>query len=163
MWAATTAAVAEREAHAARSLQTVLLPGHLLPQTLTYAQRNTALTNGVCTTTSAAGAVHIERMVTTYATNAAGEAAYHDLTTVRTLAYLCASLRGRIATKFARHKLGNDDARGANVITPSSLRAEIIALFGEWMPKAGTVKDLLDKGELVRIPARLTWCCRLMW
>ena len=102
-------------------------------------------------------------MVTTYATNAAGEAAYHDLTTVRTLAYLCASLRGRIATKFARHKLGNDDARGANVITPSSLRAEIIALFGEWMPKAGTVKDLLDKGELVRIPARLTWCCRLMW
>ena len=62
-------------------------------------------------------------MVTTYATNAAGEAAYHDLTTVRTLAYLCASLRGRIATKFARHKLGDDDARGANVITPSSLRA----------------------------------------
>ena len=27
------------------------------------------------------------------------------------------------ATKFARHKLGDDDARGANVITPSSLRA----------------------------------------
>ena len=61
--------------------------------------------------------------MTPYATNAAGEAAYHDLTTVRTLAYLRASLRGRIATKFARHKLGDDDAIGANVITPSSLCA----------------------------------------
>ena len=71
-------------------------------------------------------------MVTPYATNAAGEAAYHDLTTVRTLAYLRASLRSRIATKFARHKLGGDDARGANVITPAACAPEIIALFGEW-------------------------------
>ena len=31
MWAATTAAVAEREAHAARPLQTLLQPGHLPP------------------------------------------------------------------------------------------------------------------------------------
>ena len=48
------------------------------------------------------------------------------------MAYLRASLRGRIATKFARHKLGDDDARGANVITPAACAPEIIALFGEW-------------------------------
>ena len=45
-------------------LQTLLLPGLLPPkdaQTLTYAPRNTALKNGVCTTTSAAGGVWIVR------------------------------------------------------------------------------------------------------
>ena len=58
----------------------------------------------------AAGAGRSERMVPPYVINPAGAAAYHDLTPVRTLAYLRASLRSRIATKFAQHKLGNDDA-----------------------------------------------------
>ncbi len=146
-WAATTAAVSEREAalDPARPLQTLLLPGVLPPNdgtTLDYTERNTALKKGVSTTTTQAGKVRIERLVTPYATNPAGAAdgAYHDLTVVRILAFLRSSLQRRIALKYPRHKLANDGATGDNVVTPSTLKAEIVALFTQW-EAAGLVEN----------------------
>jgi phage tail sheath gpL-like len=40
-----------------------------------------------------------------------------------------------IALRFPRHKLANDGtafARGQNVVTPGTLRAEIVARFKQW-------------------------------
>lgn len=125
----------------ARPLQTLALPNITAPregESFTRAERELLLASGIATfTADRAGTVRIERAVTTYKTNAAGlsDLAYLDLEAVLTLAYLRRTLRARIASKYQRFKLasdGNNFARGQNIVTPSLLRAELIALAREW-------------------------------
>ena len=134
----------------ARPLHTLQLIGLVAPREadrFTRAQRDLLLRDGIATfTVGGAGICRIERAITTYQTNALGiaDVAYLDLESVTTLGYLRASLRLRIATKFARHKLADDGTQfgpGQAVVTPKNLRAEIIALAREW-ETAGLVEDL---------------------
>jgi phage tail sheath gpL-like len=141
IWAAVTGAVDAFEPDPARPRQTLLLPGLLPPlqqERLTRDERNLCLFDGISTyLVDAGGQVLIERLITTYQTNALGvdDTAYLDIETLRTLAYLRFSVRARIALKFPRHKLASDGTRfgaGQAVVTPSVIRNELLALFTQW-------------------------------
>lgn len=141
VWAAVAAAVDAYEPDPARPRQTLPLPG-LLPPAIgdryTRDERNLHLFDGISTTTvDAGGTVLVERLITTYKTNAFGvqDISYLDIETMRTIAYLRLSVRARIALKFPRHKLASDGTRfgpGQPVVTPNVIRAELVALFGQW-------------------------------
>ena len=150
-WAGTLAgAVAGSAARdPARPFQGIALPG-VLPAPVASrfepADRETVLSDGIAThRVNRAGNVEIERMVTTYqtATGGAPDDSYRDANTLFTLSFMRASFRNRFATKFARHKLADNNSKiaaGQAVITPSTARAEATALFREW-EALGLVED----------------------
>ncbi|MCB2200880.1 phage tail sheath subtilisin-like domain-containing protein [bacterium] len=150
-YAAGVAAIAasEGETDPARPFQTLTVTGILAPaigDRYTQTERNTLLTDGVSTfIVNSAGKVTLERLITTYQTNAAGGAdtAYLDLNTPLTLLYLRWSLRNRFLTRYPRAKLASDAKNlnpGQVVVTPKLARAEVLSLFDEW-EKAGLVED----------------------
>ncbi|MGE0671970.1 MAG: phage tail sheath subtilisin-like domain-containing protein [Methylibium sp.] len=149
IWAAVTGGVDAFESDPARPRQTLELPGLLAPAEAdrwTRDERNLALYGGIATTiVDAGGRVLIERLITTYKTNAFGVAdiSYLDIETLRTIAYLRFSVRSRIALKFPRYKLANDGTRygaGQAIVTPNVIRAELVALFRQW-EEAGLAED----------------------
>ena len=89
-----------------------------------------------------------------YQTNAYGvtDTSYLDITTQATLSYLRYSVRARITNKYPRHKLADDGTNfgpGQAIVTPSTLRAELIALALEW-ERDGLVENLDQyKQELI--------------
>lgn len=125
----------------ARPVQTLVGPG-LLPATqekrFTRAERNNLLSYGLATyIADAGGNLMVERAVTTYTQNAGGfvDPSYRDAETMYTLSYLRYSVRARIAQKFPRYKLANDGtnfAPGQAIVTPRTIRGELIALFRDW-------------------------------
>lgn len=99
-----------------------------------FPERNTLLTDGIATLGAGSdGRQVIQRLVTTYQTNALGiaDTAFRDLYKVRTLSYLRYTWRTRMATKFANALLGDDgsESSGALVVTPSVMRAECLAWY----------------------------------
>ena len=150
-WAGAIAGAVGLSASADPALpfQTLPLRG-ILPAVLaarfSHAERETLLSDGIAThTVDRSGVVSLERMVTTYQSAAGGvpDAAYRDANTPFTLSLLRASLRQRLATKFARFKIANDGTRvspGQRVVTPSIMRAEIIGLARQW-ERAGLVEN----------------------
>lgn len=151
-WAASYAAICGyySQIDPARPLHTLVLPGLVPPkeeQLFTRAERELLLKDGIATwTADTSGVMRIERAITTYQLNAAGiaDTAYLDIETVHTLATLRFSLRTRIATKFPRHKLADDDTNfgaGQAIVTPKIIRADVIALAREW-EQAGWVENL---------------------
>ncbi len=82
------------------------------------------------------GTVRLQRLVTTYKTNAAGadDVAYLDLNTPLTLGYLRADFRSYILSKYPRAKLKDDGVRapGQAIITPKIGKAEAIARARTW-------------------------------
>jgi phage tail sheath gpL-like len=152
LWAAVYGAVSEYYGNIdpARPLQTLTLTGILPPaktDQASFTDRNLLLTDGISTTdVDAGGNVLIERAITTYKTNAQGlpDTSYLDVETLRTLAYVRFAIRARIAQKFPRMKLGDDGnnfSPGQAIVTPSTLRNEIIALFTE-LEEAALVENL---------------------
>jgi phage tail sheath gpL-like len=140
-WAAVTGAVDAFEPDPARPRQTLQLPGMLPPapqDRYTRAERDILLNHGISTfLVDAGGNALIERLITTYKTNAFGvpDISYLDIETMRTLAYLRFSVRVRIALRYPRCKLANDGTRfgpGQAIVTPLIIRAELLALFREW-------------------------------
>lgn len=134
----------------ARPFQTLSLPGVLAPDEadrLTRAERDLLLHGGVSTSCeTAAGNVAIERVITTYQTNASGidDESYLDLNTKWTVDYIRHAMRARIASRYPRHKLADDGTQagpGQAVVTPKLLKAEVLALFVE-LEKAGLVENL---------------------
>jgi len=134
----------------ARPLQTLPVSWALPPAQLdhfTKTERNLNLYDGIGTTrVDSGGNVQLERVVTTYQTNAAGGAdtAYLDLTTMLTLLYLRYAFRNQILTRYPRHKLADDGTRfgpGQAVITPKVGKAEAIAWFSQ-MEELGLVENL---------------------
>ncbi len=142
----------------ARPLQTLPVQGVLAPaeaDLFTLQERNLNLYDGIGTSRVAAGGeVQLERIVTTYQTNAAGAAdtAYLDVTTMLTLMYLRYSFRNRILARYPRHKLANDGTRfgaGQAVITPNVGKAEAICWFRD-LEELGLVEDFDQfKADLV--------------
>lgn len=133
--AAQIAAYAPRDP--ARPFQTLPLSNSLPPaesDLFTNAERNLLLFDGIATSRVIAGAVQIERAITTYQTNAAGadDTAYLDATTMLTLMYLRYSFRQRLLTRYPRHKLASDGSRfgpGQAVMTPKLGQAEALGWF----------------------------------
>lgn len=142
----------------ARPFQTLPLVG-VLPeaeaQRFTREERDLLLHDGVSTHLVDVGSrVVIERVITTYKTNAYGlpDPSYLDVNTVLTLAYLRYSVRARIAQRFPRHKLADDGTNvgaGQAIVTPRVIRAELVALFRDW-EEAGLAEGIEQfKADLV--------------
>lgn len=139
--ATVVGAVDAYEPDPARPRQTLPLIGVMPPAEgvrYTMSERNIHLHDGISTfIVDAGGVCLIERLITTYKTNAFGvtDISYLDIETMRTIAYLRYSVRARIALKFPRYKLASDGttfAPGQAIVTPKVIRAELIALFMEW-------------------------------
>lgn len=134
----------------ARPVQTLTLPG-IKPASAekrwTRSERNNVLSYGGATTiVDAGGNVVIERAVTNYTLNTGGlvDPSYRDIETMYTLSYLRYSVRARIAQKFPRYKLANDGNQfspGQAIVTPKIIKAELIALFLDWLD-AGLVENI---------------------
>lgn len=149
-FAAETAALAALYANQdpARPFQTLAYKRALPPAEtalFTNTERNLQLFDGIATSKVVGGVVQMERLITTFQTNAAGsdDVAYLDATTVLTLQYLRYSWRTRIAARYPRHKLADDGARfgpGQAVMTPKLGKAEALAWFRE-MEELGLVEN----------------------
>lgn len=160
LWAAAYAAqaAASLSIDPARPLQTLVLPGIMPPaETVrwTREERNLLLYDGIATHfVDSGGLVRIEREITMYQENAFGVAdpSYLDVTTPATLSYLRYSIRARITQKYPRHKLADDGTNfgpGQAIVTPSTIKAELVALAREW-ERAGLVENLDQyKSELI--------------
>lgn len=142
IWTAVHAGVVEYHGaiDPARPFQTLTMPGLLPPpeeNRFTREERNLLLKDGISTfTVDQGGNVYIERVITTYQENAFGIAdiSYLDLNTKWTVDYIRYAIRARIALRFPRYKLADDGTRfaaGQAVVTPSLIRAELLALFRE--------------------------------
>jgi phage tail sheath gpL-like len=151
-WAATLAGVCipALAIDPARPVQTLRLAGLVAPKMadrFTFSERDLLLRDGISTfTVNDAGQVFVERAITTYQTSQAGaeDISYLDVETIKTLSYIRYDLRTMIALRFPRHKLANDGtafARGQNVVTPGTLKAEIVARFKQW-EAAGLVEGV---------------------
>lgn len=156
--AAVVGGVDAGEPDPARPRQTLELPGVLPPadaDRFMRSERDLLLRDGIATVyVQAGGVLAIERLITTYQTSPLGVAdtAYLDVETLRTLAYLRYTVRARIALRFPRHKLADDGTLygpGQAIVTPSTIRSEMLVLFREW-EEAGLVEGFEQfKRELV--------------
>lgn len=142
-WAAMVGGVAARELQAdpARPLQTLPLVGAVAPTDLdryTLAEQNLLLYDGMSTfTVDQAGVVHLGRVVTLYQVNNTGQpdASFLDVTSTKTLSLLRYEVEQTFASKYPRHKLGQDGVNygaGQAIMTPALARAEMITLFRSW-------------------------------
>lgn len=134
----------------ARPFQTLPLPFILAPaegDRDTMQERNLLLYDGISTTRVGFGdLVQIERLITTSQRNAAGspDVAYLDLNTLLTLAYARSDFRSRMATKYPRHKLGNDSGAyppGEAIMTPALGKAEAVSWFLDMATRSPVVFD----------------------
>lgn len=147
IWAAVAAGVDAAEPDPARPRQTLPLLGVLPPAQAdvpSQPERNVLLKDGISTFTVNVGEVLVERLITTYQTNAQAveDVAFLDIMSKRTLSALRYTQRARIALKFPRHKLANDGtnfAPGQAIVTPSIIRGELLAWFTD-METAGWVE-----------------------
>lgn len=137
--AATAAAAGSIRVDPARPLHTLPLVGVKAPaiaDRFILSERDTLLHDGIATfAISRSGQVSIERAITTYQTNAAGspDASCLDSETLFTLAAIVRRLKSAITSKFGRHKLVTDGTRigaGQAAVSPSTIRAELIAQYG---------------------------------
>jgi phage tail sheath gpL-like len=133
----------------ARQYDTLTLPGIGAPaqgEGFNWEERNALLPDGISTTKSHAGVVSIDRLVTTYQTNAAGasDRSYFAAETVTNLSYLRYSTRNMISTTFPRFKLAPDGtpvAQGQDIALPKTVAAAMVALATQWQT-AGLVTSL---------------------
>lgn len=159
-WAAAYGAVGafQLQIDPARPLQTLTLAGLLAPEAkdrFARDEQDILLHHGVATHMVATdGGVQIQREVTTWQENAFGQpdAAWLDVQTPATLAFLRKDIRFLIETKFPRHKLADDGTRilaGQPIVTPKVIKDEIIARAVVW--EANGLVENIDrfKRELV--------------
>ena len=167
IWASALAALDGAENDPLRPRRTLQIKGVMAQASpLTRDERNQLLWAAVSSVTvDAGGSVRVERLITTYRTNALGtqDTSYLDLTTMRTLDRLRDDIVDRFQLRYPRHKLAKDGTLfgpGQPIITPSLAKAEILQLFGEWetlglvQDKAGFAAELLVEINL-RDPHRL--------
>ncbi|OWY40064.1 phage tail protein [Xenophilus sp. AP218F] len=130
-------------------LRSVEVPGVLAPRLRDRFNRNERellLRDGISSTTvDSGGKVYLERVITNYQKSPFGidDESLLRLETKWTADYYRYAVRSRIALRFPRHKLADDGiniAPGQNLVTPSIIRAELIALHRE-LEQAGIVED----------------------
>ena len=155
-WAAVWGAIAAFNLNVdpARPLHTLKLPGILAPpqaSRFTRTERDILLFDGIATwITDSSGNVLIERSITMYQKNALGivDPSYLDIQTLFTLIEIRFQYKTRMTNRFIvpRFKLASDGfviPPGNKIITPSVLKAEIIALFTQ-LGEQGLIEDIKD-------------------
>ncbi len=155
-WGAALGAVAAQYLNAdpARPLQFLELKGVLAPlasNVFTRSERDTLLYDGIATwITDSSGKVMIERCITTYQKNALGlpDPSYLDIETLATLGEIRYQFKTRMVNRFIipRFKLADDSfpvQPGSYVVTPKTIKSEIIALFTE-LQDIGLVENIDD-------------------
>jgi len=134
---------------AARPLQTLPLLG-VKPtprvDAFTATEQDSLLFDGVACGYVAGGKLRITRAITTYQKDAFDnpDASYLDLNTLATLQYVLRFLKSRIESRYPRHKLVNDGTNfgaGQAVVSPSTIRAELVAGYLE-LEKLALVEDV---------------------
>jgi phage tail sheath gpL-like len=139
-WAAAFAAASavSLRADPGVPLQTVALADVMAPplaSQFSLSQRNTNLYDGISTfTVGSDGTVRIENAITTYQQNAFGQPdnSYLEVETMFLLMFVLRNLASIVTTKYARVKLAADGTRfapGSNIVTPSMIRADLIAAY----------------------------------
>jgi phage tail sheath gpL-like len=98
----------------------------------TLTERQSLLNRGIATAYFGGGAQRIERAITSYQLNAYDQPddSYLDSEPLHQSAYVISYLKGRVTSKYGRHKLANDGTRfgaGQAIVTPNVIRAELIA------------------------------------
>ncbi|MEM6495632.1 MAG: phage tail sheath subtilisin-like domain-containing protein [Pseudomonadota bacterium] len=121
-----------------RPLQFIELQGIVAPRIssrFNVTDRNTLLFDGIATIRyTRTGAVQIERLITTYSTNAAGatDATFLDIQTLAQAQYILRYLRNKVLTRHGRQGLADDDSAPINgVARPIDIRNTLIAGYGE--------------------------------
>ncbi|MFQ1041435.1 phage tail sheath C-terminal domain-containing protein [Gilliamella sp. CG16] len=151
IWASVNAAVCTYALNIdpARPVQTLELTGIKPPAVADrwqWNERNLHLFDGLSAyNVNANGAVQLDRVITMYRVNKYNveDPSYLDVETIKTLSYIRYAIRARITQRFPRHKLADDGTRfgvGQAMVTPSVIRAELIALFTE-LESAGLVEN----------------------
>lgn len=122
----------------ARPLQSLTLEGIIgapLGGAFDLSERNTLLLNGIaCQNTQSDRTVTLNRLITTYRVNSYGDmdTSYLDSERLWTLSYIQRYVKTQLTSKYPRHKLADDGTRiapGQAVVTPSTLKAEVIGIF----------------------------------
>lgn len=149
-WAAALCAQAaiSARADAAQPVRDVVLQDVLAPPVASRfspGQRNTLLFDGISTFTVQAGAVVLEKVITTYQKNAfaSPDNSYLDVETLFNLAFVLRTLQGVVTSKYGRSKLADDNTAlpaGSGVVTPNVIKQDIIAKYGE-LEVGGFVQD----------------------
>jgi phage tail sheath gpL-like len=140
VWAAALAGAAavSLRADPALPLQTLAIAGVLAPplaSRFNLGERNTLLWDGIATFDVAQdGTVSIENLITTYQTNSFGQPddSYLEVETLFTLMFVLRDMAALVTSKYARVKLAADGTRfapGAAIVTPSMIKADLIAEF----------------------------------
>lgn len=121
-------------------LQTVALSTFSAPPAASQfdmTERNSLLFDGISTFTVAQdGTVALENVITTYQENAFGQPdnSYLQVETMFLLMFVLRALKTAVTSKYGRKKLAADGTRfapGANIVTPSMIRADQIAKYQE--------------------------------
>ena len=155
-WAAAVGAIAANYLNndPARPLQYLALVGMLPPPSasrFTREERDTLLYDGISTfIVDSGGSALTERIITTYQTNAVGsiDPSYLDVETLATLMEIRYQYKARMENRFLipRFKLADDSypvQPGSFVITPKTIKGEIIALF-TLLFQQGLIENLED-------------------
>jgi phage tail sheath gpL-like len=145
LWAAINAIAAANPLalDPARPLQSIRLKGALPPainQRWDNAERNLHLYDGMATyKVDQAGGCAIERQVTMYQTNPVGvdDISYLDINRPETLERIRYEQRARVALRFPRHKLSDDDqaafGAGQPIVTETVIKGELLALYQQFV------------------------------
>lgn len=115
----------------------------------TKAERETLLYDGVATHyVGSDGKVYVERVTTCYQLSSVDlpDSTYLDANTVFTLARMRQEVQARMGARFSRVKLADNGTvsnTGSAIVTPNSIKAELVALGLEWAAK-GWMENTAD-------------------
>lgn len=132
----------------ARTLQTLVLNGTVPTKEhdrFSLRNRGALLWSGIATLMYKNQSVQIERCITTYQLNSFGsrDNSYLDTTTLLSLSFIKKALTFRVETKFPRYKLAPDNTVfgiGQAIVTPSDVKGELMAFYGELVTQGICVK-----------------------
>jgi phage tail sheath gpL-like len=150
----------------ARPLHTLQLKGVLAPPVenrFSRAERDILLFDGISTNIyDTSDNVLIERVITTYQTNALGipDPSYLDVETLATLGEIRFQYKVRMVNRFIvpRMKLADNTypvSPGSKVVTPRTVKQEIIALFSN-LQEIGLIENLEEMIENLRVERNLS-------
>lgn len=127
------------------SLPTPIMATNVIADRFDISERNTLLTAGIATTKVVTDTVVLERAVTTYKTDSNGipDTSFRQVQTVFILSYVVQYFAQDLGGKFARVKLVTDGTPvpfGSNFVTPSTIKAEAVAVY-DLLATQGLVVD----------------------
>ncbi len=171
LWAADLTAACASSLRDDPTLPLQTIPLGVLPPPVqsqfVQGDRNTLLYDGIGTfSVGTGGQVQIERVVTTYQTNASGspDDSYLDVETMATLAYVCRDLRTYLSTQFARKKIVSDATRvtGPNITSPLVIRASVISRY-RLKEQQGYVQNSAIFAAQVQVEAAGSGLVKILW